>query len=178
MLSGSGYTFSASYDSTVRFISVAACAISIGIAVAVQSAVLGCLFALIIALCYAFSPRGYVISEGSVFVKRLIGSVRIPLDAIRHVRAADSEDRRGCIRVFGNGGLFGYYGVYRTARLGTCNWYVTNRSNAVVLITDTRPIVALSDRLCQKDSKGHGRPDQRVGRIVIAAQDRAYRYAD
>jgi hypothetical protein len=138
-------SFSVSFDSTTKFISAVACVVLIGIAVATRNVVVGCCSALVITLCYAYSPRGYIISEGSVLVRRLMGSVRIPLDGIRDVRAAGPEDLRGCIRVFGNGGLFGYYGLYRTSRLGICNWYVTNRSNAVVLITGTKTAVFSPD---------------------------------
>ena len=62
----------------------------------------------------------------------------MPLDGLREVRLADWEDYRGCLRLWGNGGLFGYYGLFRTSRLGKCTWYVTNRSKAVVVVTDAR----------------------------------------
>jgi hypothetical protein len=145
MSSSPGGSFSVSYDSTTRFISAVVCVVLIGIALTTRSVVVGCLSALVIALSYAYSPRSYGISQGAVVVRRLIGSVRIPLDGIRDVRAAGPEDLQGCIRVFGNGGLFGYYGVYRTSKLGTCSWYVTNRGNAVVLITDTKTTVFSPD---------------------------------
>jgi hypothetical protein len=43
--------------------------------------------------------------------------------------------------LFGNGGLFGYYGRFRTTKLGSCTWYVTDRSKAVVVVTDAKTIV-------------------------------------
>jgi hypothetical protein len=67
----------------------------------------------LIVLSYAYSPRGYAIQEGSIVVKRLIGNARISLDDVRELRAADADDFRGCIRLFGDGGLFGYYGLFR-----------------------------------------------------------------
>jgi hypothetical protein len=143
--SSPGSSFSVSYDSTTKFISAVTCFILIGLTVTIRSVVGGCLSALIIALSYGYSPRRYIVSEGSVVVRRLIGSVRIPLDSIRDVRAASPEDLRGCIRLFGNGGLFGYYGRYRTSKLGTCHWYVTNRDNAVVLITSAKTSVFSPD---------------------------------
>ena len=51
----------------------------------------------------------------------------------------------GCIRLWGSGGLFGYYGLFSTAKLGKSTWYVTNRSNAVVLITAAKTILFSPD---------------------------------
>jgi hypothetical protein len=138
-------SYSVSYDSTTKFISAVVCIFLIAVVVLTRSVVVGCFAALVIALCYAYSPRGYVISEESLIVRRLIKSVRFPLDSIREVRVAGPGDLRYWIRVFGNGGLFGYYGLFRTSKLGTCSWYVTNRGNAVVLITSTKTVVLSPD---------------------------------
>src|ERR1019366_8622745 len=91
-------SFSASYDKTTKWISAG-------------------IFVLLLVATYAWSPRSYTISERSILVKRLIGSVRIPLDRIREARIATPDDFRDCIRLLGNGGPFGYYGQLRTARL-------------------------------------------------------------
>ena len=107
----------------------------LAIVAATHSVVAGCLFALILVGAYAWSPRGYAVSDGSIEVNRLIGTARVPLDGVREVRAATADDFRGCLRLFGNGGLFGYYGRFRTSRLGRSTWYVTNRSKAVVVVT-------------------------------------------
>ena len=85
---------------------------------ATHSVVAGCLSAVIVVGAYAWSPRGYAVAERSITVNRLIGNVRIPLDSIRELRAATADDFRGCLRLFGNGGLFGYYGLFRTSKLG------------------------------------------------------------
>ena len=96
---------------------------------------------LIVASTYAYSPKGYEVGDRCIVVKRLIGNVRIPLDGLLEARAAASDDLAGCIRTFGNGGLFGYYGLYRTSKLGKCTWYVTDRSKAVVVITGAKTAV-------------------------------------
>jgi Bacterial PH domain len=68
-----------------------------------------------------------------------------PLDGVREARTATPDDLRDCLRTFGNGGLFGYYGQFSTAKLGNCTWYVTNRSNAVVVVTSARTSVLSPD---------------------------------
>jgi len=57
---------------------------------------------------------------------------------VREIRMATANDVRGCIRLWGSGGWFGYYGLFRTAALGRCTWYVTDRSRMVVLITGSK----------------------------------------
>lgn len=34
--------------------------------------------------------------------------------------------------------MFGYYGLFRTTRLGNCTWYVTNRDRMVVVVTESK----------------------------------------
>jgi hypothetical protein len=137
--------FSASYDSTTKIISAAVCAILAAVVIVTGSMIAAGIGALIVALSYAWSPRGYTISERCIFVKRLAGNACIPLDGIREVRAATPDDFRGSIRLFGDGGLFGYYGLFRTSKLGKSNWYLTNRGNAVVVITGSKTILVSPD---------------------------------
>src|SRR5947209_1371782 len=125
--------FSVTYDRTTRVLSALVCAGLLVLAVALQSVAVGCLSGLVILLAYAYSPRRYVVSEASIMVERLIGKVHVPLGGLREARVATPDDFSGCIRLWGSGGLFGYYGLYRTASLGKCHWYVTNRQKAIVM---------------------------------------------
>jgi len=119
--------FTASYDTTTKIISGVALILFLAIAIATHSVAVGCLTGAIVVGAYAWSPRGYAVSNGCIVVNRLIGSARIPLDGVRQARAATKDDFRGCLRLFGNGGLFGYYGLFQTSKLGKSTWYVTNR---------------------------------------------------
>jgi hypothetical protein len=119
-------------------ISLMSAGLLIGVSLlALQPVVLG-LSLLILAVAYAYSPRGYGFSEQSLVVKRLIGDVAIPLEDVRAARRVTSDDLRGCMRLWGSGGLFGYYGLFRTSFLGRCTWYVTNRQKMVVLVTGSK----------------------------------------
>lgn len=138
-------SFSASYDRATKLISGGIFVLLLALTAVIPSVVVGPLAALLLVGAYAWSPRGYAISEGSIIIKRLIGSARIPLEGIREARIATPDDFRGCIRLFGNSGLFGYYGQFRTSRLGTCTWYVTNQSNAVVIVTAAKTTVFSPD---------------------------------
>jgi hypothetical protein len=143
--SSMGYSFSASYDLTTKLISALVFAIFICGAGFSGQLMVGVVGFLLVGISYALSTRGYAVSSGMLWVKRPFWSMGIPLHDIREVRAATPDDLRGCIRVFGNGGLFGYYGVFRTSALGICHWNVTNRSKAVVLLTRSKTFVLSPD---------------------------------
>jgi hypothetical protein len=128
--------FTASFDRTTKIISAMAGAVLLLPVILTQSTLAACLWILVMALSYAYSPRGYSLAERSIVVKRLVGSARIPLASVREARRTTSDDLRGCIRLWGSGGMFGYYGLFRTSKFGKCWWYVTNRQNTVVVITD------------------------------------------
>jgi hypothetical protein len=127
-------SFSASYDATTKIVTAALCAVLLVAVAVTHNVFVGCLCMVVVLGGYAYSPRGYAIRERSLIVKRLVGDVHIPLDGLREVRAAAADDFRGCLRLSGSGGCFGYYGLFRTSKLGKCTWYVTNRRHAVVVI--------------------------------------------
>ncbi len=137
--------FSASYDRTSKILTAV-----FAIVPAIAFAATGVLWILVAAgllllLCYAFSPRRYEVLPGELRIRRLAGAVTIPRSAVRAARKARGDDMSGAIRLGGNGGLFGYYGFFRTSGLGMCRWYVTNRRNAVVVFTDSKTLVVSPD---------------------------------
>ena len=124
--------FSASYDLTTKIISGFVCLALLAAVGAAHSFAIDCLGLLILAACVAYSPRSYIIEGQSILVQRLAGAARVPLQDVRDVRRTTPEDLRGCIRLWGSGGVFGYYGLFRTSKLGKSTWYVTSRNNSVV----------------------------------------------
>lgn len=96
---------------------------------------------LVIALAYAYSPRGYEISGSEFRIKRLLGDLVFPLDGIRFVRDASPNDLHGCVRFWGSDGLFGYYGLFWSNALGRSRWYLTDRHKALVLSNQERFIL-------------------------------------
>jgi hypothetical protein len=134
-------SFAISYDLPSKIISVIVVAVLAIIFIVTRNAWVGALDLCISLLAYAYSPRSYAVSGSSIFIRRLAGTVRIPLNGVREFRAAIPEDFPGCIRLWASGGLFGYYGLFSTARLGRCTWYVTNRRNSVILVTNERTVV-------------------------------------
>jgi uncharacterized protein YjlB len=129
--------FRASYDTTTKVISAAVFILFLTAAADTRSLLVEGVFALLFLAAYAWSPTGYEIADGDVVIRRLIGNVRIPVSGIREVRIAARDDLSGNMRLFGSGGLFGYYGLFRNSKLGNTNWYVTDRGHSVVLVGDS-----------------------------------------
>jgi hypothetical protein len=138
-------TFSASYDRVTKIVSVGLCLLLLAIIVVTHILVVAAPLLFIILVSYAYSPRGYVIADRSILVQRLAGQVSIALDDVREARRATPDDFRGSIRLWASGGLFGYYGLFHTAKLGRSVWYVTNRNNRVVVITGSKTVLFSPD---------------------------------
>ncbi len=137
--------FMARYDTTTQIVTGVVFAILIFVSIVTKSLIVSALGAALLVLAYAWSPRRYAISGRMILVKRLFGNVSIPLDSVRAVRPATNDDFRSCIRVWGSGGLFGYYGTFSTTSLGDSTWYVTDRGKAAIVFTNERTIVLSPD---------------------------------
>ncbi len=137
--------FSAAYDAATKSISAVTCALAVILAVVIHNLIAVGILVVVLALSFAYAPRGYEISESAITVKRLIGDVRVPLENLRAVRRVTQDDLRGTVRLWGSGGLFGYYGLFRTSKLGRCTWYATNRKNLIVAIGASKTTVFSPD---------------------------------
>jgi len=137
--------FAASFDRTTKIISAVFLVLMLVIILVTGNAFVGAIILTCVILSYGFSPRGYVVAERSIIVKRLFRNVRIPLEGVREARPATKDDLRGCFRTCGSGGLFGYYGLFHTSRLGSCNWYVTARQRLVLIVTESKTALLSPD---------------------------------
>jgi hypothetical protein len=93
----------------------------------------GCLA--IYGLAFAFRPAGYVVTADEVIISRPLADVHIRRADIKRVAALPARDIGGAIRLFGVGGLFGYYGKYANTLLGRMTWYATRRDTPVLVET-------------------------------------------
>jgi hypothetical protein len=89
---------------------------------------------------------GYQVAPGVLLVRRLLWTTSIPLDGLSMVWL-DPEVTKGSIKVFGNGGLFAFTGVYQSPKLGRYRAFVTDprygvvlaRSRGIVVVTPADP---------------------------------------
>src|SRR6185503_14417453 len=145
MSSPASASFTASYDSAAKTISTVVCVMFLILGLATASIAVAIVFVAMLAVSFACSPTGYSIGDGFLSIHRVIGNLRIPLASIREVRIASSEDLQGSLRIFGSGGLFGYYGIFRSPKLGKCTWFVTRHSHAVLVVTSAGTFVLSPD---------------------------------
>jgi hypothetical protein len=87
-----------------------------------------------------FIVRGYVLTGGELRIERLGWQNHFSLADVVSVEA-DPDAMRWSLRLFGDGGLFGYFGWFWNRKLGTYRAYGTNPKNTVVLKLSNRTIV-------------------------------------
>lgn len=106
------------------------------------------------------SPRNYILGNFDIAVDRPVGRVTIQVKDILEIRPIRESEMEGITRVFGVGGLFGYYGHYYGRNLGDMTWYATNRNNLVIIHTKEGDAIVIS-------------PDDKdfVGRILAKKAD-------
>jgi hypothetical protein len=86
---------------------------------------------LILASPFLWAPRGYVLHGNLVVVRRPIGEAEIALAQ----PASRWKWTWWGLRLFGSGGMYGYFGLFTFRGLGTVRMYATHR-HKLVLVTD------------------------------------------
>jgi len=87
-----------------------------------------------------FLVRGYVVTGDAVVVERLGWKSRIDLGDLVSAEA-DPEAMDRSLRLFGNGGLFCFAGLFRNRKLGSYRAFATDPSRSVVLRFAERTVV-------------------------------------
>jgi hypothetical protein len=64
-----------------------------------------------------------------------LSNIKILRTDIKTVEHIDKNDLKWSIRIFGVGGLFGYWGKFRNKKMGSMTWYATRRNNVVLVTT-------------------------------------------
>lgn len=83
---------------------------------------------------YAMAPSSYAVSQDKIIVRRhLWPSSSIPTSQVKSCYPYPQLSGTKTFRLIGNGGAFGWYGIYACDELGTFRMYATNRSKAVVI---------------------------------------------
>lgn len=98
----------------------------------------------ILALAALFAVRGYIIEGDQLLVVRPLWQTRLTLRGLEEAEA-DAEAMKGSIRTFGNGGLFGFIGLFRNTKIGRYRAFVTDPAKCVVLRFPERTLVISPD---------------------------------
>lgn len=95
-------------------------------------------------LAFLYKPLHYEMRDDVLMVHRLLKDVIILRTSIVSIEVLDKEKLNATIRLFGVGGLFGYYGKFRNKQLGTMTWYATRRDHAVLVKTNEGKKIVLT----------------------------------
>jgi cytochrome c biogenesis factor len=90
-------------------------------------------FIIMLLLTYGFSPKGYSVQDGQLVIYRPFRNKFYETAGIQTVTIVAKEEMKWSMRVFGVGGLFGYFGLFRNSRFGTMIWYASRRDQFVVI---------------------------------------------
>lgn len=95
---------------------------------------------------YVSTPLGVSMKGGALEIHRRWGMRRFSLADVRSVRLVAKEDMGGFWRVFGNGGVFAYTGLFRSKGLGNF-WLYARQLDRLVLVelTDKKLVLGVEE---------------------------------
>lgn len=99
----------------------------------------------ILLLSALFAVRGYCVQGRDLWILRPGWKTRISLEGLKSV-SSEPNATRGSIRLFGNGGLFAFIGLFRNQPLGRYRAFATDMSRTVIIQLPARTIVVTPDR--------------------------------
>lgn len=99
---------------------------------------------LIYLITYSFKPNYYLLSPERLIIVRLFKDVNLERNKIKSVELLDKDKLSWSIRTFGVGGLFGYFGKFANAKLGSMTWYATRKDRAVLVQTTSGEKIILT----------------------------------
>lgn len=80
-------------------------------------------------IIYLYSPKKVILEEDRIVIKRILGVVEIPYVKIKEITRINKPKM---LRVFGSGGFFGYFGIFKLE--GETAQVYSKRSRDFVLI--------------------------------------------
>lgn len=99
---------------------------------------------LLLVFFYLSRPLKYKIENNSIVICRLLVNKIILKDEIKTVRIPNPKELDWPIRIFGNGGIFGYTGRYYTKHMGSMIWFCSRRNNYIIIERKNKIPVVIS----------------------------------
>ena len=135
--------FGAPWDTKVKVITLAASALLIVVSIAVDSVYSLLPVAILIGSLF-FSIHGYSLRNAKLQIHRLGWHNAYELRDLTEIEV-NPKAMMGSIRLFGNGGLFGFMGCFRNSILGKYRAFVTHTDKCVVMKFGDRTILISPD---------------------------------
>ena len=84
---------------------------------------------------FSFRPINYRLTDDELIIHRPLSDIKINRNEIKSVEQLDKEKLAWAWRIFGVGGLFGYWGKFTNSKMGSMTWYSTRQNKAVLINT-------------------------------------------
>lgn len=102
--------------------------------------ILGVLFS----LTYVLRPFQYAIDELGITVHKKILPKTIPFDNIASIETIAYKELKVRLRLWGSGGLWGWFGIFLSAEYGKLNMQITEKNNLLLISTKDEKYIVLS----------------------------------
>ena len=99
---------------------------------------------LILGYCYFTRPLYYYLDSQNLVIRRPINSITIPRIEISESTLVEHSEKKNMLRLFGNGGFFGYTGFFYNHTLGKMHLYVSRKDHWVLIKLSNKKQVVLS----------------------------------
>ena len=115
----------------------------------VEAVVITSILLLVVLSSFLVFPLYIISDEEGLGIKTLLWTKRIPFQDIDHIERLEKNDwffgiRKGAVRIFGVGGVFGFIGLYRLKGIGNFWSYVTDEKKAFMIYRKKGLPIAIS----------------------------------
>ena len=86
-------------------------------------------------VAWMLHPTSYEITNENIVIHRPVRAIKISLASIKNIERTEPGYS---MRLFGSGGLFGYYGLFSSNKLGRHHRYTGNNKNLVLISTEKK----------------------------------------
>jgi len=86
-------------------------------------------------IAWMLHPTSYEITNENFVIHRPISAMKISLASIKNI---EHTEPGYSMRLFGSGGLFGYYGLFSSKKHGTHHRYTGNNKNLILIATEKK----------------------------------------
>lgn len=100
---------------------------------------------------YIFRPKYYWIDEQWVTIVTKGIKIKIPINEIREVIIIENSQQLKGLRIFGSGGLFGYFGYYYLFKYGMVLAFTSRLNPQILILTEHRKYLISPDDINMAD---------------------------
>jgi hypothetical protein len=95
-------------------------------------------------LCYVLRPFQYAIDEMGISIHKKLWPKTIPFNNIASLETIAYKELKVRLRLWGSGGLWGWFGYFLSAEYVTLNMQITEKNNLLLITTKDEKYIVLS----------------------------------